>query len=160
MRNEQEANRAIELYSDTVKRICMVYLKNQFDTEDIFQTVFMKYVLYDGKFEDEKHEKAWIITVTINACKDFLRSFFRKNSVSLDEAILIETDTKEDYSEVFQAVLSLPKKYKDVVYLFYYEEYTAVEIGKILNKNVNTIYTLLSRARLLLKEKLGGDDFE
>lgn len=160
MRSEQEANRAIELYSDTVKRICMVYLKNQFDTEDIFQTVFMKYVLYDGNFEDEKHEKAWIITVTINACKDFLRSFFRKNSVSLDETILIETDTKEDYSEVFQAVLSLPKKYKDVVYLFYYEEYTAVEIAKMLNKNVNTIYTLLSRARSLLKEKLGGDDFE
>lgn len=160
MRSEQEANRAIELYSDTVKRICMVYLKNQFDTEDIFQTVFMKYVLYDGNFEDEKHEKAWIITVTINACKDFLRSFFRKNSVSLDETILIETDTKEDYSEVFQAVLILPKKYKDVVYLFYYEEYTAVEIAKMLNKNVNTIYTLLSRARSLLKEKLGGDDFE
>ena len=77
MRNEQEANRAIELYSDTVKNLHGLF-KNQFDTEDIFQTVFMKYVLYDGKFEDEKHEKAWIITVTINACKDFLRSFFRK----------------------------------------------------------------------------------
>ena len=138
----------------------MLYLKSKFDTEDIFQTVFMKYVLYDGTFEDEKHEKAWIIKVTINACKDFLKNFFRKNTVSLDEAILLETNTKEDHSDVLKAVLSLPKKYKDVVYLFYYEDYTAVEISKILNKNVNTIYTLLSRSKLLLKDMLGGEDFE
>lgn len=160
MRSEQETNRAIEQYSDTVKRISMLYLKSKFDTEDIFQTVFMKYALYDGIFEDDSHEKAWIIKVTINACKDFLKSFFRRNSVSLDEAILLETDVKEDHSDVLQAVLSLPKKYKDVIYLFYYEEYTAVEIAKILNKNVNTIYTLLSRAKVILKEKLGGEDFE
>ncbi len=138
----------------------MLYLKSKFDTEDIFQTVFMKYVLYDGTFEDEKHEKAWIIKVTINACKDFLKNFFRKNTVSLDEAILLETNTKEDHSDVLKAVLSLPKKYKDVIYLFYYEDYTAVEISKILNKNVNTIYTLLSRSKLLLKDMLGGEDFE
>lgn len=138
----------------------MLYLKSKFDTEDIFQTVFMKYVLYDGTFEDEKHEKAWIIKVTINACKDFLKNFFRKNIVSLDEAILLETNTKEDHSDVLKAVLSLPKKYKDVIYLFYYEDYTAVEISKILNKNVNTIYTLLSRSKLLLKDMLGGEDFE
>lgn len=138
----------------------MLYLKSKFDTEDIFQTVFMKYVLYDGTFEDEKHEKAWIIKVTINACKDFLKNFFRKNIVSLDEAILLETNTKEDHSDVLKAVLSLPKKYKDVIYLFYYDDYTAVEISKILNKNVNTIYTLLSRSKLLLKDMLGGEDFE
>ena len=139
MRSEQETNKAIELYSDTVKRICMLYLKNKFDTEDIFQTVFMKYVLYDGTFEDEKHEKAWIIKVTINACKDFLKNFFRRNTVSLDEAILLETKTNNDHSDVLKAVLSLPKKYKDVVYLFYYEDYTAIEISKILNKNVNNL---------------------
>ena len=61
---------------------------------------------------------------------------------------------------MLQAVLALPKKYKDVVYLYFYEQYTAVEIGKILGKNVNTVYTLLSRAKKILKEKLGGDDFE
>ena len=138
----------------------MLYLKNKFDTEDIFQTVFMKYVLYDGTFEDEKHEKAWIIKVTINACKDFLKNFFRRNTVSLDEAILLETKTNSDHSDVLKAVLSLPKKYKDVVYLFYYEDYTAIEISKILNKNVNTIYTLLSRSKLLLKDRLGGEYFE
>lgn len=160
MRTEQEANRAVELYSDTVKKICMLHLKNYDDTEDIFQTVFMKYVLYDGVFESEEHEKAWIIRVTINACKDYLKSFFRSRTVPIDEIRELTSDIEEDHSDVLQAVLALPKKYKDVVYLYFYEQYTAVEIGKILGKNVNTVYTLLSRAKKILKEKLGGDDFE
>ena len=65
-----------------------------------------------------------------------------------------------DYSMVLEAVLSLPEKYRDVVYLHYYEEYSAVEISRILKKNVNTIYTLLNRSKRLLKEKLGGDWLE
>lgn len=75
MRSEYEANRAIEQYADTVRRLCMIYLKNDADTEDIFQTVFMKYVLSSVVFENEEHEKAWFIRVTINACKDLLKSF-------------------------------------------------------------------------------------
>ena len=67
MLSEQQANRAIELYADTVRRICMVHLKNQADSEDIFQTVFLKYLLRDQPFENEQHEKAWMIRVTINA---------------------------------------------------------------------------------------------
>ena len=70
MRNEQEVNRAIERYSDTVRRLCMIHLKNHADTEDIFQTVFLKYVLSSVSFESEEHEKAWFIRVTINAWKD------------------------------------------------------------------------------------------
>lgn len=75
MRSEQEANRALDLYSDTVRRICMIHLKNYADTEDIFQTVFLKYVLSSTVFKNEEHEKAWFIRVTINACKDLLKSF-------------------------------------------------------------------------------------
>ena len=86
MRSEDEAERAIDLYSDTVRRICMVHLKNYSDTEDIFQTVFLKYVLHSEPFESEAHERAWIIRVTINACKDLLKSFFRANTVPLDQA--------------------------------------------------------------------------
>lgn len=75
MRSEQEANRAIERYADTVRRICMIHLKNHADTEDIFQNVFLKYVLSTAVFESEEHEKAWFIRVTINACRDLLKSF-------------------------------------------------------------------------------------
>ena len=76
MRSEREAIKAIERYSDTVRRLCMIHLKNCADTEDIFQTVFLKYVLSSVTFESEEHEKAWFIRVTINACKDLLKSFF------------------------------------------------------------------------------------
>lgn len=93
MRSEEEANRAIERYADTVRRIYMVHLKNYADTE---------------------------------------------------------------HSELLDAVLSLPEKYKNVVYLYYYEEYSAAEISRILKKNVNTVYTLLTRARHLLKQELEG----
>lgn len=160
MRSEYEVNRAIDKYSDTVKRICVVYLKSHSDTEDIFQTVFMKYLLSSNEFESDEHEKAWFIRVTINSCKDLLKSFFKKNTVPLEIIAEQSVEMPSENSHVLEAVLSLPKKYKEVVYLYYYEEYTAVEISKILSKNVNTVYTLLSRAKALLKEKLGGEEYE
>ncbi len=157
MHSEQEANRAIELYSDMIRKICMLHLKNYADTEDIFQTVFMKYLLHTAPFESEEHEKAWFIRVTVNACKDLLKSFFRRNAVPLEELSEQTAALPEQDREVLEAVLALPSKYKDVVYLHYYEGYSAAEIGRILNKNVNTVYTLLSRAREQLKQTLGGD---
>lgn len=160
MRSEQEANRAIELYADTVRRLCMIHLKNHADTEDIFQNVFLKYVLSSIVFEDEEHEKAWFIRVTINACKDLLKSFFRTRTVTMDEVVNQAAELAPDYSEVLEAVLSLPGKYRNVVYLHYYEGYTAPQISGILGKNINTVYTLLTRSKKLLKEKLGGEEYE
>jgi RNA polymerase sigma factor (sigma-70 family) len=157
MRSEAETNRVIDKYGDTVKRICILHLKNQADTEDVFQTVFLKFLLKDTEFESEEHEKAWFIRVTINACKDLIKSFFRKNTVSLDEVMECPAELSEDNAEVLEAVLSLPEKYKDVVYLHYYEGYTAPQISEMLGKKVNSVYTLLTRARTILKEKLGGD---
>lgn len=158
MRSEQEANRAIERYADTVRRICMIHLKNHADTEDIFQNVFLKYVLSTAVFESEEHEKAWFIRVTINACRDLLKSFFRSRTVSLDTLLDQPADLTENDRTVLDAVLALPPKFRDVVYLHYYEGYTAPQIVEILHKNVNTIYTLLNRAKQALKETLGGDD--
>lgn len=158
MRSEQEANRAIERYADTVRRICMIHLKNHADTEDIFQNVFLKYVLSTAVFESEEHEKAWFIRVTINACRDLLKSFFRSHTVSLDTLLDQPADLTETDRTVLDAVLALPPKYRDVVYLHYYEGYTAPQIGLILKKNVNTVYTLLNRAKQALRETLGGDD--
>lgn len=160
MRSEQEVNEAIERHADTVRRLCMIYLKNYADTEDIFQTVFLKYVLSSVSFESEEHEKAWFIRVTINACKDLLRNFFRSHTVTIDEILEQPAQLSPDHREVLEAVLSLPQKYRDVVYLHYFEDYTAPQISRILGKNVNTIYTLLTRSKRMLREKLGGDGFE
>ena len=157
MRSEREVHIAIERYGDTVQRLCLIRLKNHADTEDIFQTVFLKYALRDAPFDSETHEKAWFIRVTLNACKDLLKSFFRSRTVSLEELPGLAAQAGPEYSPVLEAVLALPQKYRDVVYLHYHEGYTAAEIGALLKKNTNTVYTLLSRAREQLRETLGGD---
>ena len=157
MRNEADVFTAIETYADTVRRVCFMRLKNYADVEDIFQDVFMKYALYDKEFANEDHKKAWFIRVSINACNDLLKSFFRKKVTSIDhltiEPSIFENTDKELWNEVFK----LHQNYRDVIYLFYYEGYSAIEIAKILNKKENTIYTWLSRAKKQLKTTLGGD---
>lgn len=157
MRSEEEAARAIERYGDMVRRLCLVHLKNPADTEDIFQNVFLKYVLSPVVFESPEHEKAWLIRVTLNACKDLVKSFFRSRTVPLEELLDQPAPLLEEHREVLEAVLALPRKYRDAVYLHYYEGYTAAEIGKLLGKNTNTVYTLLTRAREQLRKTLGGD---
>lgn len=157
MRDESEVNRAVEEYADMVRRVCFYHLKNREDTEDVFQNVFLKYMLCDKSFKDSEHEKAWLLRVAINACKDYLKSFFRRNAVPLETLREMEAGTTEEHKEVLEAVLALPGKYKDVIYLHYYEGYSASEIGRILGKKENTVYSLLSRGRGILKEELGGE---
>ncbi|MDE6918114.1 MAG: sigma-70 family RNA polymerase sigma factor [Lachnospiraceae bacterium] len=157
MRSTEDVNRAVNAYADMVRRICFVHLKNRHDTEDVFQNIFLKYLLYEGSFESGEHEKAWFVRVTVNACTDWLRALSRRRWVSLD-ALAEESAVLDNPSrEILEAVLKLPEKYRDVIYLFYYEEYSAVEIAKILGRKENTIYTWLSRAKDILREKLGGE---
>ena len=158
MRSEQEVINAVDKYADIVKHVCFYHLKNSTDAEDVFQNVFLNYMLYEKPFNDDEHEKAWILRVAINSCKDYLDDFFRRNKVPLEVLNEIEAEVPEEHREVLEAVLSLPVKYKDVIYLHYYEGYSAVEIGKILGKKENTVYSLLSRGRKILKEKLGGNE--
>lgn len=160
MRSEAEINRVIDEYADVIKRVCFYHLKNEADTEDVFQNVFLKYMLHEEPFSDKEHERAWLLRVAINASRDYLRNFFRRNVVPmemLEETVAAEP---ENHREVLEAVLSLPDKYKDAVYLHYYEGYSAAEIGNILGKKENTVYSLLSRGRDMLKKRLGGDDFD
>ena len=166
MRTEPEIKSVIEKYADTVRRLCFVYLKNREDTEDVFQTVFLKYACYIKSFKSSEHEKAWIIRVTINQCKDCLKNSFRKNTVSIESIAnpdgLSQFRLTPESSSVIEAVQELPEKYRVPVYLFYIEGYSAVEIGKMLDKNVNTVYTSLKRGRDTLREKLlkGGGEYE
>ena len=160
MRSEAEVNRVVDEYADMIKRVCFYHLKNEADTEDVFQNVFLKYMLYEGQFADREHEKAWLLRVAINASKDYLRSFFRRNVVSFEALHEVEAEEAEEHREVLEAVLSLPVKYKDTIYLHYYEGYSAAEIGRILGKKENTVYSLLFRGREMLKEKLGGDGID
>lgn len=157
MRSEEEIRAAIERYEDTVRRLCMIHLKNEADTQDIIQNVFLKYLLRKQPFESPEHEKAWFIRVTLNACKDLLKSVFRSRTVPLEALNDYAADIGDDAREVLSAVMALPQGYRDVVYLHYYEGYTVPEIGALLGKNRNTVYTHLTRARQRLREMLGGD---
>ena len=160
MCTEQETSRAIELYSDMIRRICLLHLKNHADTEDVFQEVFLKYVLRGAVFESVEHERAWLIRVTVYACKDLLKSLFRRKTVSLEVLSEEAASISSEQHATLEAVLALPEKYKDVIYLHYYEGYNAREIGRILKKKENTVYSLLSRGRELLRQELGGDVIE
>lgn len=157
MKSAEDLKRVMEMYADMVRRICFVHLKNKHDTEDVFQNVFLKYLLYEDSFESKEHEKAWFARVTINACTDWLRYLAHRKWVSL-EVIKEESNLLDSTSiEILEIVLKLPEKYRNVIYLYYYEEYSAVEIAKILGKKENTIYTWLSRAKDILRKKLGGE---
>ena len=158
MRSEEEVRRALDAYGDMVWRVCMVHLKNRDDAQDILQNVLLKFAQHTRPFQSPEHEKAWVLRVAINESRDLLRDAFRSRSVPWEEVLSQQAQpVEEEYRELLRAVLSLPPKYRDAVYLHYYEGYTAAEIGKLLGKNTNTVYTLLTRAREQLRETLGGD---
>ena len=160
MKTHAEISNAIDKYADTVSRICYLHTNSCADSDDIFQSVFLKYMTKAPNFRDDEHEKAWLIRVTINLCKDSFKSYFRRNTTGLGEVQEISAEANEDLSYVREAVKRLPENYRNVIYLFYYEEYSAVEIANILHRNVNTIYTWLSRGKDILRNELGGNFFE
>ncbi len=150
---EASVSAAIEKYADMVKRICTLYLKNPADVEDALQDVFLKFFLNAGSMPGEEHQKAWLCRAAFNRCKDMVKSFWRKNVVSIEE-MEIPARTPEE-GEVMQAVLSLPLGDRQLIYLHYYEGYTVPEIAGILQKNINTVYSHLRRAKTRLKMKAG-----
>jgi len=103
---------------------------------------------------DSEHEKAWIIRVTINACKDVMRSQWKKRLLPIKEIVLPVKDTEN--REVVSIVLELPLKYRSVIHLYYFENYSTSEIAKLLNRNDATVRTQLKRAREILKTKMIG----
>jgi len=149
------------MYADTVRRICFMHLKNRSDVEDVFQEVFLKYALHEACFESEEHERAWLIRSAINACKDLLKSTWRRRVASLEDADTSCVADPDTHSEVLDAVLRLkPPKYRTVIYLHYFEGYKATEIARLLEQKENTVYTWLARAREQLRHQLGGESHD
>ena len=160
MKTEHELKQALEAHGSAVRRVCFMHLKNRADVEDVFQEIFLKYILYECSFESDEHEHAWLLRVAMNQCKDLLKSYFRKRVTSLEDADIASFSLQEEDKELLDAILQLPEKYRNVIYLHYYEGYSAVEIAKMLGKRENTVYTWLTRARARLKEAIGGEFFD
>ena len=153
---EMEFPALFEKYKTTVYSVAFHYVRNCEDAADIEQDVFPKLLSGGMEYESEEHMKAWLIRVTVNACRDLLKSFSRKNTVSIEDLRDYMQDITPEKYAVMEAVRSLPKPYRDVIYLHFYEGYTAPEIAGILNRNPNTVYTHLRKGKDLLKELLGG----
>ncbi|MBP3597189.1 MAG: sigma-70 family RNA polymerase sigma factor [Clostridia bacterium] len=158
MQKEQYLKEIIEKHSDMVYRIALTRCESVENAEDIFQDVFMKFSEKMPKFENEEHEKAWFIRVTINLSKNLKKSAWNNKIIELDENLVFENQEEMD---IFKIVCELPQNYKTVIYLLYYEGYKVKEISELMKIKEGTIKTWLSRAREMLKEKIeGGFDDE
>ena len=155
-RRSLEARRLVDTYADTVLRLCYTYLHSTADAEDLCQNVLIKRLERTEPFESEAHEKAWILRCAINECKSELRAARRK-TVALEE-IPEAAALAPPSSEVLDAVLRLPEKYRIAIYLFYYEDYSIREIAQITQSSVSAVAARLSRGRKMLKEQLGDDE--
>jgi len=144
----------VEKYSDLLLRIAFTYMKNISDAEDMVQEVFLKLVKDYPSFENDEHQKAWLIRVTINLCKNRLKSaWFRKTEPIYDTTLSFSDEEKF----VMNAVMELPSKYSSVILLYYHEGYSIKEISNILDIKESTISSQLQRARSQLKSKLKED---
>lgn len=155
----QQAERLANTYADAILRLSYAYLKNTQDAQDICQTVFVKLLTEPRQFESGEHERAYILRMAANACKDLLKSPWRRRTCDLEACAQVAAPEAPDGS-VLSAVNTLPSHYRAVIYLFYYEGYQAAEIGQILGIPTATVHTRLARGRARLRELLGGDSYE
>ncbi len=145
-------------YYSLVYRVAFTQMKGHADAEDVLQEVFVRLLKYQPQFENDEHEKAWFVRTTINICKDIIKSKWHSRTVSIDK---IPDSDKLHFclpytgnDDTLWEILSLPDKYKNCLYFFYYEGYSIKEISQILKIPENTVKTNLRRGRQLLKEKL------
>ena len=182
-------------------RVCYGFFGNAPDAEDATQETFLRLFRYEGAFNDAEHEKAWLIRVASNICKDVLKSaeVSRRADVALEDVVesaaavtsvaaagagasggpkparaagaageggtkvlatgstQLARSPEDAHDATLEAVLSLPERLKDVVYLYYYEGYTAAEVAEALDRRASTVRNMLVEARELLRAKLGGD---
>lgn len=148
------AEEAFRAFGDRVFSAAFSVTGNREDADDVVQETFLRYCSQPKEFTDEDHLKAWLLRVAINRAKDCLRSFWRRNTVGWETYMEELPFTEPEDQELFEAVMELSAKYRVVVHLFYYEEYSLIEIAQILHTSQGTVKSRLSRGRKLLKTKL------
>ena len=159
-----EIEQLMNSYGNDVLRIAYMYLRDKQRAEDVFQEVFIKVFHKYESFKGESTEKTWLTRITINVCKDMLRSSWLKKILlsdkiqpeSFEPTIENGVIQREEDRILFREVLSLRPVFKEVILLYYYQEFDTVEISQILNISESTVRTRLHRARNSLKNKLGG----
>ena len=145
---------AFDKYKDRVFSAAFSVCQNPADSDDIVQNTFLKYHAHNLDFVSEIHLKAWLIRVAVNQAKDLVKSFWHKNKVTWEEYMDELPFEEPADSRLFEAVMRLPRKYRIVIHLFYYEDYSVSEIADILNCREGTVKSQLNRGRKLLKSML------
>ena len=146
----------LNIYSrqaDTVYRVCYSFMKNRSDTEDMVQETFLRLLASRPRFQNERHEKAWLIVTASNLCKDNLKKLWRSHE-NIDDYPDLAAPKQEDH--ILDIILQLPDDYKDAVYMYYYEGYTTAEIAAHVGAPEATVRSRLSRARQKLQSMMGG----
>lgn len=150
----------VEEYGDMVYRIALTQLKNSADADDIYQEVFISLIKNIEKIESEQHLKYWLIRTTLNKCKNHFKLFWNK-MVDKTSTFEYNLSYENELDEIRELVTSLPLKFKDVVFLHYYEGYNVKEIADILDIKEGTVKSRLFKARNLLKtEIIKGELYE
>ena len=142
-------------YGNMLFRLCLIMLGNASDAEDVIQETMIKYLQKAPRFADAEHEKAWLIKVSTNHCKDVLR--FRKKHQMVDIEQIKEFMKEESDSGIIDALMTLPEKYKIVLILHYVEGYSTKEIAEMIGKTVSAVKMRLQKGRVLLKEAYGRE---
>ena len=145
-------------YVTMVYQICLMLMKNVPDAEDATQTVFRKAMEHEGLFRDPEHEKAWLIVTARNECKNQLKHWWRTRRAG-EEALQTLTWEQPEDGELWEYILSLPEKERMVIYLYYYQGYSTLEMAEILEKNPSTVRTWLVQARWKLKDILEVNEY-
>ena len=160
-KDASDAAAFVRRYSGMILRLCFTCSLGRADAQDICQNVFLKLLQSDRRFDSEGETRAFIIRITINECKDVLKSGWRRHSVPLDELIEREVPfLPEENTGVLAAVQRLPVKYREAVYLYYYEGYNAEEIAAMVGAKPAAVRQRLARAREKLRKELEGSGYE
>ena len=136
---DRDPERLVRDYADLVLRVCYTYLRSTADAEDVCQDTLVKLLLREESFHDPGHERAWVVRVAINACRNLLRDRGAHPTVGLG------------------AVMALPLPQREAVYLHYYEGYPTREVARIVGATDDAVRQRLSRARASLRDDLKGD---
>lgn len=157
--SEAELTRIVEKFSGIVFRVAYCHLNDRQDADDITQDVFLALYTSRREFTDDEHIKAWLVRVTVNRCINMLKSCRRRLSVPLENAEEIPFQPREKFTLLPQ-LMKLERKYRIVLYMFYYEDYPVCRIAEILGEKPSTVTTRLSRGRNKLRELLIKEGYD
>lgn len=154
-RPAKDLEEVLDCYGSMLYRLCLVMLRNSADAEDAVQEVLLKYLQKAPDFVTARYQKAWLLKVAANQCRDMLR--LRWRFVPLEDALLYTATPEPENRELLEALMQVPEKYRLVLMLHYVEGYTSEEIGKLIGRTPSAVRMRLRRGRELLEKAYGEE---